>query len=107
MIQPIQIAALLFAVIHIARLLALWKRRKLPARTAILWLLIWCAVLVIVFFTPAIDALSKPIGVGRGIDLIVYVAIMLLFYMIFQMSMKIDKLEHDMTKLARELALKK
>jgi hypothetical protein len=107
MMQPIQIAALVVAVIHLARLLALWKSRKIPLGTALFWGFVWFAVLIIVFFTPVIDALSKPIGVGRGIDLVVYISILVLFYMIFQLHMKIDKLEHEITKLVREIALKK
>jgi hypothetical protein len=107
MMQPIQIVALVIAVIHIARLLSLWKSRKIPGKTALLWFLIWFAVLFIVFFTPVIDALSRPIGVGRGIDLVVYISILILFYMVFQLNMKIDKLEREITKLVREISLKK
>jgi hypothetical protein len=107
MMQPIQIAALIFAVIHIARLLALWKGKKIPGKSALLWFFVWFAVLVVVFATPVIDALSRPVGVGRGIDLVVYIAIMVLFYMIFQLHMKIDKIEREITKVTRESALKK
>ena len=106
-LQPIQIAALVVAVIHIARILSLWKSKKVPGKTAVFWFLIWFAVLFIVFATPAIDALSKPIGVGRGIDLVVYISILILFYIIFQLNMKVDKLEREITRLVRESALKK
>ena len=107
MMQPIQIAALAFAIIHIARILMLWRANKLPLRTAVFWFLVWFAVLLVVYATPLIDALSRPIGVGRGIDLVVYIAVMVLFYLIFQLNMKLDKLERDITKLIREIALKK
>ncbi len=107
MMQPVQIAALIFAAIHIARILALYKSKKLPLKAAIFWFFVWAMVLVVIFFTPVIDALSRPVGVGRGIDLIVYVSVMVLFYLVFQLSMKIDKLEHEITKLVREIALKK
>jgi hypothetical protein len=107
MMQPIQIVALVVAVVHIARLLSLWKGRKIPGKTALLWFLIWAAVLFVVFFTPVIDALSRPIGVGRGIDMVVYISILILFYFTFQLNMKIDKLEREITRLVREISLKK
>ena len=107
MMQPIQIVALVVAVIHIARVLVLWKKHKIPGRTTLFWFLIWFAVLVVVFATPFIDALSRPIGVGRGIDMVVYIAVLILFYMVFQLNMKIDKLEREITKLVREISLKK
>ncbi len=106
-LQPIQIAAFVFAAIHIARIMALWKTKKLPLKTAVFWFFVWFAVLLIVSVTPIIDALSRPVGVGRGIDLVVYIGIMILFYLVFQQNMKIDKLENEITKLVREIALKK
>lgn len=107
MIQPIQIAALVFAVIHMARVLVLWRSNKTPGRTALFWFVVWLAVLFVVFLTPVIDALSKPIGVGRGIDLVVYISILVLFFVVFQLNMKVDRLEREITKLVREIALKK
>ena len=107
MIQPIQIAALVFAVIYIARVLILWRTNKTHGRTALFWFVVWLAVLFVVFFTPVIDALSKPIGVGRGIDLVVYISILVLFFVVFQLNMKLDRLEREITKLVREIALKK
>ncbi len=106
-LQPIQIAAVLVAVIHMARIFSLWRQKKAPLKTAVFWFLVWFAVLVIVFATPVIDALSKPVGVGRGIDLVVYISILVLFYLLFQLHMKIDKLEREITRLVREIALKK
>ena len=107
MIEPIQIAAVLFAIFHIARILVLLRQDKLPIKAAIFWFLIWFAVLVVIFATPVIDALSRPVGVGRGIDLVVYIGLLVLFYLIFQQNMKIDKLERQITKLVRKIALKK
>jgi len=106
-LEPIQIAAVIVAVIHIARVLALWKAKKVTLKAFIFWFLVWFAVLLIVFFTPAIDALSRPIGVGRGIDLVVYIAILVLFYLVFQMNMRFDKVEGEITKLVREIAKRK
>jgi len=106
-LQPVQIAAVIFAIIHIARVLLLWKAKKVPLKTAVFWFFIWLAVLVIIFGTPIIDALSRPIGVGRGIDLVVYISILTLFYLVFQMNMKIDKQEREITRLVREIARKK
>ena len=107
MIQPIHIAVLIFAVFHVINILFLWRKRKIAVKAALFWLAAWAAILVILFATPAIDALSKPVGVGRGIDLVVYSAILVLFYIIFKLTMKIDKLEGDISKLVRSIALRK
>jgi hypothetical protein len=44
---------------------------------------------------------------SSGINLIFYVAVLLLFYLIFKMRLKMVKLEKDITDLSRELTLKK
>jgi hypothetical protein len=47
---------------------------------------------------------GKLFGVGRGIDVLVYLSIIFLFYYIFRQSEKINKLEKQITKLVREIA---
>jgi len=107
MMQPIQIVALIAAVFFIARVLVLWRSKKINTKSAFFWFLIWAGVLFVAFATPVIDALSRPIGVGRGIDMIVYLSVLCLFYMVFRLYTKIDKLEQEITRLVREIALKK
>ncbi len=107
MIQPIQVIALIVACVHMARVLVLWKRNKLEGKTALFWFLIWAAVLIIAFATPLVNKLSILIGVGRSIDLAMYIALLVLFYLVFQLNMKVSKLEKEITRLVREIALKK
>jgi hypothetical protein len=46
------------------------------------------------------------LGVGRGIDVLVYLSIILLFYSNFKQTERIEKLEKEITKLVREIAKK-
>lgn len=50
--------------------------------------------------------LAELVGVGRGADLIVYLSIVLIFYIIFQMTIKIEKIERNITKVVRTVAMK-
>jgi len=45
--------------------------------------------------------------VEKGADLAIYISILFLFYLVFKLIVKFDKQERDMTKLVREIALKK
>ena len=54
--------------------------------------------------TNTIDKLGKLFGVGRGIDVLVYLSIVFIFYYIFKQNEKVNKLEKQITKLVRELA---
>jgi hypothetical protein len=44
--------------------------------------------------------------VGRGVDLVIYISVLILFYLIFRTLVRLDKIEKDITKIVREVALK-
>lgn len=52
------------------------------------------------------DIIAHKIGVGRGVDALVYVSIVGLFYGMFRLYVKMEFLEHELTSLVRSLALK-
>lgn len=69
------------------------------------WGLFWGVSLIFIWLpTNTIDKLGKLFGVGRGIDVLVYLSIIFLFYYIFRQNDKVNKLEEQITKLVRELA---
>jgi hypothetical protein len=71
----------------------------------IFWGIFWGLALVFIWLpTGTLDSIGKFFGVGRGIDLLVYLSIIVLFYSVFRLNNRIDKLEKEITKLVRELA---
>lgn len=69
------------------------------------WGVFWGIALIFIWLpTNTIDKLGQLFGVGRGIDVLVYLSIIFLFYYIFRQSEKINKLEKDITILVRKLA---
>lgn len=69
------------------------------------WGLFWGVALIFIWLpTNTIDKLGQLFGVGRGIDVLVYLSIVFLFYYIFRQNEKVNKLEKQITKLVRELA---
>jgi hypothetical protein len=72
---------------------------------SLLWSLLWLAIGV-VFWQPEITSrLALFFGIGRGADLIVYVAIVVIVYLLFRLFVRVDKMDRQMTKLVRSLAL--
>jgi len=63
------------------------------------------ATVIVVYLPQTTDAAARFLGVGRGVDAVLYVSILLLFYALFQQSRKTDRLEHSLTELVRSLAL--
>ena len=50
---------------------------------------------------------ANILGVGRGVDAVIYLALILLFYMQFKNYVKMEKIEQDVSKVVKEIALRK
>ena len=105
--QPIQIVALIVVVFGILRALVSFKEHKISSKWLVFWLVIWSGVGVIALIPTIASRISGPLGVGRGIDLLVYASILFIFYMIFRIYLRLESLEHNITKLVREIAIKR
>lgn len=70
------------------------------------WTVIWVIISGIVWLPNLTDDLAHLVGIGRGADAIVYSSIIILFYSVFRMYVKIEHVDHQLTALVRELALR-
>lgn len=83
-----------------------WQQNKVGLVSFLIWLVLWLAILL-VFWQPDITTyLANFLGIGRGADLIVYLSIILIFYLIFKIFIRLDKTDKLITKLVREDAIK-
>jgi len=90
----------------IYRVVIKWKQGILTSRDLIFWSGFWFVVGIIILLPDTTSYLAELVGVGRGADLVVYLSIVLIFYIIFQMTIKIEKIERNITKVVRTVAMK-
>lgn len=50
--------------------------------------------------------LANYLGVGRGADLVVYASLIFVFYMIFRVFSRQNKIEKDISKIVEKIAVK-
>ncbi|HTX87007.1 MAG TPA: DUF2304 domain-containing protein [Candidatus Nanoarchaeia archaeon] len=101
-----QIIALIIIVFFVFRLLILKKRNGVSANEFIFWLVFWLIAASGVVFVKDLDRLAGMLGFSAsGIQIILYAAVAVLFYMNFRMRLKLEKMDKDITKLVRQLAL--
>jgi hypothetical protein len=99
-------------VLTIAFAFSLWlvsrryRQQAVSRAVAWLWTLGVFAGLVIVWYPNTASLLANLVGIGRGADLIVYLAVVLLFVLVLQLHVSHVRLERQLTKLVREEALK-
>ena len=106
-IEPIQVIAIIVALFAVSRAFLRLKEHKISIPAFIFWAIVWIAVVVVAFIPNVTSYVSDFFGIGRGIDFVVYLSILLLFYLIFRIYVKIESLNGSITKLTRAIAINK
>jgi len=102
----------LIAVIIIAFFLSrlFWQKKKgnLSGGEFYFWLVFWSLSVVAVLSVRFLDKIAASLGISSsGIDILTYLSVLLLFYFIFRVRLRIEKMEKNITTLTREIALGK
>ena len=69
------------------------------------WTLLWVIGGAAVIFPDSTGRIAEIVGVGRGVDVVVYIAVVVLFFLLFKMYNRLNTMEGEITKLVRLLAL--
>jgi len=73
----------------------------------LIWLAFWIVVAVIDIFPEIIAYIAFYVGVGRGVDLVLYLAIFTLLYTVFKFYIRINKIEKNISEIVRKVAIEK
>ena len=104
--SAIQVVLVAFAVFAFSRAVIGLRRGTLTVAPFVLWALFWAAVIVVALRPETSAAVAHVFGVGRGADLAIYLALVLVFFLLFRLFAKIEDLERQLTRFVRAQALK-
>ena len=102
----IQIVLIAFAAFAISRVVLRFRRGGMPLWQLAAWTFFWAMAIVVVLRPETASALARVLGVGRGADVIVYLAVVAAFYLIFRLFAKLEDVERQITRLVRDEALR-
>ena|SRR3989338_10450971 len=105
MFTTIQILLLAIIIFAISRVVLRAKEKVISTQAAIFWAFVWLGALIGVAMPQTTTRLASVFGVGRGVDVIVYISLALLLYITFRMFVMIEDLRHEITDLVRQIAL--
>jgi len=105
--QIIQIIGILFALFAYSRTSLRFKDKRITAKEFLFWTIVWVGVIIVAIIPGVMSGLSRFLGIGRPIDIIVYASIIILFYLIFRIYVKIEDVEQNITKIVRETAIRR
>lgn len=100
--------SILLPIISILAILSFIYRylnERISVFTLSLWTIFWVFVGIFSIFPNSSLIFARIFGITRGLDFIIMVAFVVLFYIIFKLYFKLDKMQDDMNKLVKEIAL--
>ena len=103
----IQIILSIFVIVALINTWQRFKSKEITSLALLVWILFWGIVALVVWRPGLSTELANFLGVGRGADLLFYFSIALLFYLFFRLTVKMEKMERNITKLVREISFKK
>lgn len=104
--SAIQIVILFIVLAIWWRLYLRFKNSDLNVREFLEWFILWLAVALVTILPDTASYFANLLGVGRGVDLVVYLALLLIFYLLFKIFLRLERGERQLTKVVRELALR-
>ena len=94
----------------IAVLAILWfvvrvRNGKNTISTLVLWIILWVFLVLFALAPDVSMVFANLFGITRGLDFIFIVVFAVMAYIIFKLYYKLDKLENDINKMVKEIAL--
>ena len=102
----LQVFVSVFIAITILELVKAFQKKQIGLLMMLFWLFIWISVLIVVWLPNLTFDLAHILGIERGIDSVVYISIVIMFYLIFKLLVRMEKLENHITALVRKESLK-
>ena len=102
----IQILISIFSLFVLFRLFQKFKEKSLSRIKFSLWFFFWIFVIFLVWQPNLTNYLAAFLQVGRGVDAVIYLSLILIFYLLLKIFVKIEDLNQQITILSRKFTLK-
>ena len=96
---------IIFILFVLYKAIRRFLNKEISVWLMILWCGLWIVLGLVTIFPIIIESIATFVGVGRGVDLIIYIALFVCFYTLFKISVKQKKTEKAMVELVRRIAL--
>jgi hypothetical protein len=102
-----QAIALIIIIFFFLRIYWQKRKNKISTNEFIFWFVFWLLAALSIIYIKKIDKFVSGLGFsGSGIDILLYASVVLLFYFVLKLRIKLEKIEKDITKIVREVSLK-
>ena len=100
-----QIAGLMLATVMVAVILAGMFRQRQQTRVRLGLIVVWLTAVVAILVPDLTMSAANAVGIGRGADLLLYVALLAALVALLVIYLRFAALESQITELVRHVAI--
>ncbi len=100
-----QVSLILFAAFALMRTYRQYKNETISRYWLLLWSFLWLTVIGVALWPQTTDLIAQYVGVERGADLLLYIAVVVLAYLEYRSMMRQERLHRELTDLVRKVAI--
>ena len=100
-----QIIILILSIVAIIMATYRFKNNSFSNSSYVLWWILWLLVVLITLFPQITSIIANTFGFGRGLDAILVLATILIFYLLFKLYNKIEDQKRRIDQLVSQLAV--
>jgi len=100
-----QIIVLILSIVAILAATYRFRNNAFSNSNYLLWLITWILIIIIALFPNITSFIANTFGFGRGLDAILVLATILIFYILFKLYNKIEDQRRRINQLVSQLAV--
>src|SRR6266446_8041670 len=101
-----KLLAVVLAIIVISKSYLDFRSRVESLQLFLFWTLMWALIVTTALFPNVVDVVIEYFGRGTGVGTFLGMAVVLLFFLVYRIYAKLERLEHILTKAIQETALR-
>ena len=95
-----QILIIIVAIFVIYKSVLKLIKKEISILLFALWLGLWIIIVAIDIYPNLIAYVANLVGVGRGVDLILYLSVIAIFYFLFRINVRQNQIDKKISKIA-------
>ena len=103
----IRILVWIFGFWFLASIFSKFRKKQLPFIWFTFWSFIWAGLIFIISMPQVADELAPffGLGTGRGIELFLFLAILIILFLVFRIFLRMLQIESQISKIISHLAI--
>jgi len=106
MISAAQVFLLSLIAVIMGLIMVWYRQGKFGTLGLLFWFFLWIGAAIIILFPNSTSVVAHLLGIARGSDLILYLSVILIFYLLFRVFVRLEQIDQGITQVVRALALR-